>query len=182
MDLFDQQTEVALPLSSAVISECGRYRYRLTRTWDAALDPACFVMLNPSTADATHDDPTIRRCVGFARGWGCGGIVVVNLFAFRATDPAEMFRASLAAIGPENDRHVRDAAEQCRPVVAAWGAHGGFLRRDAAARRLLVDVGSAVLCLGVTKQGHPRHPLYVPAAQPLVPLPYPSEQPGGVPG
>jgi hypothetical protein len=85
-DLFDGPGG---PAKSAVISPCGLYRYRLTRTWDAVRWSAAFVMLNPSTADAVDDDPTIKRCVGFAKRWGCGGIVVANLFAFRSADPDE---------------------------------------------------------------------------------------------
>jgi hypothetical protein len=152
----------------AVISPCGSYRYVLTRTWDEGLRPACFVGLNPSVADATIDDPTIRRMVGFARGWGCGGIRVVNLFAFRATDPKAM-RAAADPEGPENDGHLREAAEQCHPVVAAWGAGGGFRARDVFVRQILSHVGVSVMCLGLTKDGYPKHPLYLKTETSLLP-------------
>ena len=144
--------------SDALISQCGRYRYWLTRTWDADKPPVCWVMLNPSTADASADDPTIRRCMAFARAWGAGGIVVVNLFALRATDPRELRAQPFNVIGPDNDWHIL-ASTEGRRVIAAWGAHGGQSARDRRVMRLLE--GRDVVCLGVTKDGFPRHPLYV---------------------
>jgi hypothetical protein len=93
---------------------------------------------------------------------------VANLFALRATDPRELYKAA-DPVGPENDAHVRAAAEQCHPVVCAWGVHGGLRLRDERVGRLLVDVGVPVACLGTTKDGHPRHPLYVAAKTELVP-------------
>jgi hypothetical protein len=175
MSLFDH--------AAAEISACGLYRYRLTRTWNGALRPAAFIMLNPSVADAERDDPTIRRCVRFAEAWGCGGIVVVNLFAYRATDPKQLFKvfynpATVPGngdpIGPENDRHIRQAVEQCHPVVAAWGNHGVMMLRDEQVRRLLSDAGVSACCLGLTKGGHPRHPLYVRGD--VVPMPFPPKK------
>lgn len=154
-------------LSNAVISADGLYRYRLERQWGN--DRACvFVMLNPSTADAAEDDPTIRRCMGFAKRERCGRLIVVNLFAWRATDPGELVRAA-DPVGPENDWHV---AEACRgaggPVVAAWGAH--HMATDRAAK--LVDaLDLQAVCLGTTRDGAPRHPLYVRADAPLVRYP-----------
>src|SRR5689334_19453129 len=113
---------------NAVISACGRYRYVLTRQVGPGSRRATFVMLNPSTADATNDDPTIRRCIGFAREWGCGRLVVLNLFAFRATDPADLKRA-IDPVGPENrdwfERTLRPPHDG--PLVCAWGVHGTFL-------------------------------------------------------
>src|SRR3954453_788312 len=112
-----------LPLEqNAVISACGRYRYLLTRQVGPGTRTAVFIMLNPSTADATDDDPTIRRCIGFARQWGCGRLAVLNLFALRATDPAWMKQAD-NPVGPENrdwfDRTF--PASHDGPVVCAWG-------------------------------------------------------------
>jgi hypothetical protein len=151
----------------ALISECGLYRYRLSRTWGDER-PACFIMLNPSTADATQDDPTIRRCIGFARAWGCGGIVVVNLFALRATDPRELYKHE-SPIGPENDSHIRAAVIECDPVVCAWGVCGTFRRRDEEVAALIRSSGLPWgKCLGVTRDGHPRHPLYVAGGTPLI--------------
>ena len=106
--------------ADAVISDCERYRYRLTRRWDDG--PTCtFIMLNPSTADARKDDPTIRRCIGFARREGCAALLVINCFAFRATKPADLFAAE-DPIGPENDRHIMAASlDADGQVIAAWG-------------------------------------------------------------
>ncbi len=148
----------------ALVSECGRYRYWLSREWDNDLPVACWIMLNPSTADATKDDPTIRRCVSFARSWSCGGIVVVNLFALRATDPKELRKAT-DPVGPHNDEHLKHSAGSTGPVVAAWGAHGAFKCRDRQVVRLLE--GKALQCLGYTMKGHPRHPLYLADATAL---------------
>lgn len=118
------------------------------------------LMLNPSTADATLDDPTIRRCRGFAKGWGMGGLVVVNLFAFRATSPAAL-KSSADPVGPENDDAIHDAVVGSRAVVAAWGVHGRLLGRADQVLGLLREIGREPMCLGVTKDGYPRHPLYV---------------------
>jgi hypothetical protein len=168
LTLFGEPTAVR---ADAVMSDCGLYRYRLSRTWDDALRPACFVMLNPSTADATADDPTIRRCIGFARSWGCGGVVVVNLFAYRATDPYAMREAGASAVGPDNDVHIRAAVIECNPVVCAWGVHGRFLLRDASVKELIRRSGlPRGMCLGMTKDGHPKHPLYLRADAALVPF------------
>lgn len=155
---------------SAIISECGRYRYRLERDEGDVLatrGPALFIMLNPSTADAAEDDPTIRRCRSFAKSWGCSGIVVANLYALRATDPRELWLHS-DPVGPENDRHLQRLAIEHDLVVCAWGANA---RSDRAAtvRDMFSDWGARLMCLGVTERsGAPRHPLYVPSAQPLV--------------
>jgi len=117
----DLQTPARLQ-TAAGFSPCGCYRYWLTRTWDESRSAVCWLMLNPSTADATRDDPTIRRCIGIARRWGHGGIVAVNLFALRATDPAELVRA-VDPVGPENDAAVRSHTAGLR-VIAAWGSKG----------------------------------------------------------
>jgi hypothetical protein len=142
----------------ANFSRCGTYRYALRRCWDAARPPALIVGLNPSTADAERDDPTIRRCVRFARDWGFGGVVVGNLFAYRATRPAAL-RAAPAPVGPANDRWLRALTREAGIVVAAWGDDGRHGGRDRAVLRLL----GAAHCLGTTKAGAPRHPLYVRA-------------------
>ena len=147
----------------AIISDCGTYRYRLWRRWDAG--PACvFIMLNPSTADATNDDPTIRRCIGFAKREGCGSLEVVNLFAFRATSPADLKKAE-DPVGPENDSYLQQAMFYAKgTVIAAWGAHGSYLNRDKDVRQLLDE---PLKCLGMTKTNAPKHPLYIKADQPL---------------
>jgi hypothetical protein len=160
-------------VKSAVISACGRYRYHLGRRWaDGPTLP--FVMLNPSTADATIDDPTIRRCMGFARDRGFGSIAVVNIFALRATDPADM-RAHPSPIGDENDAYLAAAfalaVREGAPIIAAWGVHGVFRDRGRQVAAFAKSAGAPLQCLGVTKEGHPRHPLYVRGDQPFVSLP-----------
>ena len=156
-------------LTGARISPCGRYRYELTRTWGKG-PVLSFVMLNPSTADASVDDATIRRCLAFAKRDGFDGLRVVNLFAFRATDPSVMAQA-VDPVGPENDAYLLDLFVADRPaVVAAWGVGGGLHRRDVAVRQLAGMMGVDLLCLGTTQNGSPRHPLYVRADQPLVAL------------
>ncbi|MGW0664571.1 DUF1643 domain-containing protein [Streptodolium elevatio] len=149
---------------SAVLSPCGTYRYELTRRW--APGPAVgWVMLNPSTADALSDDPTIRRCVRFAKAWGYGGLVVRNLFALRATDPAELARHT-DPIGPYNDAYLAECADDPLTVVA-WGARGGDRGRDVL--DLLERLGVQPHQLAATDDGQPRHPLYLKTG--LVPVP-----------
>lgn len=151
--------------SSAIISDCGRYRYRLDRRW--ADGPTMgFIMLNPSTADADKDDPTIRRCIGFAKREGCGALIVVNLFAFRATKPTALLDAE-DPVGPDADDHLLTAIQHVDgPLVAAWGVWGrGHRPGDVTAM-----IGKHCVCLGKTRDGHPRHPLYVRGGAPLIPL------------
>jgi hypothetical protein len=154
--LFD-----AAPPPAAWAEMDGPYRYALGRTW-APGPRVCWVMLNPSTADATHDDPTIRRCIGLSRAWGYGALVVVNLFALRATDPSDLYRAK-DPTGLLNDEVILREAKAAARVVAAWGAHGGYLSRGAQVRDLLLLHGLSIDCLGLTNAGHPRHPLYLPS-------------------
>lgn len=157
-----------LPESYAHISDDGLYRYTLGRRWSTDLDAgaAVFVMLNPSTADASVDDPTIRRCIGFARALGCGGLHVVNLYAYRATKPADLWQVE-DPVGPENDdvlrRTFKAAANEGRPVIAAWGANAKPLRVEFVGI-LAKAAGVTLTALGVTKDGAPRHPLYLPAS------------------
>jgi len=143
-----------------------RYRYSLRRRWGTG--PACcFVMLNPSAADETDDDPTIRRCIGFAQAWGFPALEVVNLFAWRTHEPRRLLEAR-DPVGPGNDGAVRAAARRAGLVVCAWG--GALQGRWAPARDRAMAVGETLaaasvetVCLGVTKRGHPRHPLYLRA-------------------
>ncbi|MGC1272634.1 MAG: DUF1643 domain-containing protein [Planctomycetaceae bacterium] len=147
---------------SARLSPCQTYRYTLSRTWSRSLPRILFIGLNPSTADDQRDDPTVRRCLGFAERWGFGSLTLVNLFAYRTTDPSALSDVD-DPIGPDNDRWI--AVEQVRAdrIVAAWGNHGALFSRDAAVLAGLDDVH----CLGVTKAGCPRHPLYLSAKTPL---------------
>lgn len=118
-----------------------------------------FVGLNPSTADETTDDPTLRRCIGFARDWGFGQLCMTNLFAWRETDPDRLPRPG--AVGPLNDRHLLRCASRAGEIVAAWGAHPAGNGRAAEVLRLLDGAGKSLSCLGRTRDGSPRHPLYL---------------------
>ena len=146
----------------AVISECKRYRYFLTRQWGEG-EVVCYVGLNPSTADATNDDPTLRRCIAFAKEHGYSGMSLVNLYALRATDPAALVTES-DPIGIDNDKWLRWAAENSNRVVVAWGAHRLASSRAASVLPLL----GRCWCLGTTKDGAPRHPLYVKSGTPFL--------------
>jgi len=162
-------------LAGAVLSPCGTYRYTLDRVWDASLPTALFVMLNPSTADANVDDPTIRRCRTFATREGCGALTAVNLFALRSTNP-DALTEHPDPVGPDNDLHTALALDrQPAVVIAAWGAHPFARPRAAQVARLLAVHGGRLDSLGTTKQGAPRHPLYVHRDQPLVPWSPPLE-------
>lgn len=147
-------------VSTAVYSDCETYRYALTRVWDAAAPKLAFVMLNPSTADERRNDPTVERCERRARALGYGAFSVVNIFAFRATDPAELKRAK-EPIGPGNAKTLEDTILWANDILAAWGAHGDHQDQGHAIAKLLRDKSNAVYHLGLTKAGHPRHPLYV---------------------
>ena len=136
-----------------------RYRYRLWRAWDADADRVLFVLLNPSTADERVNDPTIRRCIAFARSWGFGGVEIVNIFAYRSTDPAAL-REIPDPIGPRNDYHIKAARRRSTRCIAAWGNHGTHLDRAARVLRTLHRLGD-VDCLCRTKTGQPGHPLYI---------------------
>lgn len=149
---------------SAVISDCGLYRYELRRVWDPTGPLLEFVMLNPSTADASTDDPTIRRCIGFAKRWGYGGIVVRNLYALRATNPEVLLNYSGDAYGPRNDRYIADDVADC--TIVAWGAHAATLsERAIAVIEVLGFFRPRLFCLGTNANGSPKHPLYVPASR-----------------
>ena len=141
----------------AEFSPCRTYRYSLTRGWDDTLPCVMFIGLNPSTADETKDDPTIRRCIQFAKDWGFGGLIMANLFAFRATDPKDMKRAA-DPVGPDNDSWLRELKDRAGLVIAAWGAHGTFAERSEKVLAMFPDAG----CLGKTANGQPKHPLYIP--------------------
>ena len=151
---------------TALFSRDRTYRYRLGRRWwDGAA--ACFVLLNPSTADETREDPTVRRCIGFARSLGCGALEVVNLYAYVATDPAEL-RSADYPVGRSNDRHIEAAARECERVVLAWGVHAARLARPLEVLRLLHSMGVEPHCLRLTASSHPEHPLRLPHGCELV--------------
>lgn len=174
--------------SGAHISADGRYRYLLWREWRGTHEAthwswlggrdgagallgepkSClFIMFNPSTADGTRDDPTIRRCVAFARSWNFERLEVVNLFAFRTSDPANLLELSHRddPVGPENRQWVERGLEDAGLIVCAWGVHGSHLGQD---ETMLGWLGRrSCYALGRSKHGHPRHPLYVKASTPL---------------
>jgi hypothetical protein len=157
-DLFGYSTYEGLS-RSAEISDCGRYRWWLRRSWKYGGNgrTVCFIMLNPSTADALVDDPTVRRCMGFTRAWGFSGLSVRNLFPFRATDPAELLTANDPGGGNKGLLELM-AGFTADLTIAAWGSGTPF-GRDREAMELFP--GRDLYCLGITKHGHPRHPLYV---------------------
>lgn len=154
--------------ATAEFSPCRAYRYALTRTWDDRRLPMAFVMLNPSTADAFVVDPTIRRCIDFARRWGAGGLLVLNLYGLRATDPKEL-RGHPDPIGPANDEVItRRLRQPLSRVVVGWGAHADPVRAAQVAQ-VIRTAGHLPRCLDITKSGAPRHPLYVRANVVAVP-------------
>jgi len=156
-------------LGHATFSACGRFRYRLSRTWRPG-PPLLFVMLNPSTADAREDDPTLRRCLGFAQRAGFGALEVVNLFAYRATDPRDL-RAAGYPVGPRNDEHIAAAVRDSAAVCLAWGSNATRLARAAEVLVLLRELRARPQCLRLTRGGCPQHPLRLPADCVLRPFP-----------
>lgn len=145
--------------STAVYSDCERYRYVLTRVW-APGAKALFIMLNPSTATEYQNDPTVERCERRARALGFGAFRVTNIFAFRATDPRVM-RAQADPVGPENDAAILGSVTWADQVICAWGSHGAHLNRGAAMTALLRQARTPLYHLGLTQAGAPKHPLYI---------------------
>jgi len=157
------QANTKMMKKHAIISPCGKYRYTLERIWEKEKPLLLFIMLNPSTADATEDDNTIRRCIGFAKSNGYGGILIGNLYAYRATKPRLLFniRSIPFITGPDNDEHICTMAERAKDIVFAWGNHGQkYSMGDRVAKRMSLAFNQP-LCLGVNANGHPKHPLYV---------------------
>ncbi|WP_324752652.1 DUF1643 domain-containing protein [Roseovarius sp. Pro17] len=146
--------------SIAIYSDCERYRYALTRVWDKAGKRVHFIMLNPSTATEQQNDPTVERCERRARALGFGAFRVTNIFAWRDTDPRNM-RAAVDPVGPANDSAILEGCVWADSNIAAWGTHGAHLDRGARTMALLAGAGTRLHHLGLTKDGHPRHPLYI---------------------
>lgn len=146
--------------SVAIYSECERYRYLLTRTWDGDGRKALFVMLNPSTATEVQNDPTVERCERRARALGFGAFRVCNIFAWRDTDPRRM-RQAADPVGTANDAAIRDSCHWADTVVCAWGTHGEHLNRGPEVEALMRKTGVPLYHLGLSKAGHPKHPLYI---------------------
>jgi len=155
-----RQHKDLLRQSWAVYSDCERYRYSLRREWDGGAGRVTFVMLNPSTATEVQNDPTVERCERRARAMGYSAFQVVNIFAFRATDPADMRRAG-DPIGPENDAAIVQAAAWADCIICAWGTHGAHMERGARVMQMLRQKGHQLHHLGLAKGGAPKHPLYI---------------------
>ena len=150
--------------SWAIYSDCETYRYALTRVWDTSGKRVLFIMLNPSRATERQNDPTIERCERRARALGFGGFRAVNIFGLRETHP-RLLRRHPAPVGPDNDAIVARGCDWADTIIAAWGAHGDHLGRGAEMRELLIATPRPVHHFGLTKQGHPRHPLYIAYAR-----------------
>ena len=154
--------------SVAIYSDCESYRYELTRVWDEAGRKALFVMLNPSTATEVQNDPTVERCERRARALGFGAFRVCNIFAYRATDPRNM-RAQDDPVGPENDAAILTACGWADQIVCAWGTHGEHMNRGPEVGAKLQMQPKPLYHLGLSKAGHPKHPLYIGyAVQPML--------------
>lgn len=152
----------------AILSDNRVYRFALWRTWDPEKAKLNFVMLNPSTADEKKDDPTIRRCIGFAKGFGYGGIIITNLFSYRATDPKKLYTTTDDECDPKynieiNNKYITLMASYCEKTIFAWGTHGRLNNQDLKVSELLPKS----YCLGVTVHNNPRHPLYLPKSTPM---------------
>lgn len=144
-------------LKGAAFSHCRRYRYTLHRHWGNGSRVVNFIGLNPSTADETLDDPTIKKCMKFARSWGYDGIVMTNIFAWRDTSPDEMKKA-VEPIGEANDKYLLTVATDASLVIAAWSQHGSFNNRSTDVRKVLRDIPLHILKMGASE---PWHPLYL---------------------
>lgn len=155
-------------IGRATFDETRTYRYTLHRRWAPGGRRVCFCLLNPSTADEFKLDPTLTRCLGYARRWGFHAMETVNIFALRSTDPRGL-REHADPIGPGNDRSIRTAARRADLVVAGWGSHGSLLGRGEQVAALLARICDPV-CLGLTNAGAPRHPLYL--RKDLEPIPF----------
>jgi len=145
--------------TDAYLSKCRKYRYALWRTWDNSKPYAMFIGLNPSTANETEDDPTINRCINYSKNWGYGGLCMVNLFAFRATEPSDM-KASSKPIGLDNDDWIKKLSKDAAIIIAAWGNDGSYMERS----KSVIDMIPNLMCLKINKTGEPAHPLYQPSS------------------
>lgn len=141
--------------NTAILSKCRKYRFALWRTWDDTKPYVMFIGLNPSTADERNDDPTLARCINYAKSWGFGGLCMANLFAYRATNPNDM-KSATDPIGSKNNDWLVKLANEAGLIVAAWGNDGSYLGRSKQIKELLTNV----YCLKLNKSGEPAHPLY----------------------
>ncbi len=153
MQIFTDETK------GAELSECGAYRYQLWRVWNDKLAKVLFIMLNPSTADADKDDPTIRRCIGFAKSWGYGGFYVGNLFAYRSTSPKGLFKP-FDPVGKLNDYNLMRMEEKCEIIVCAWG-NAPIIKKMRKEHKPLEFLNKPMHYIDLAKDGTPKHPLYL---------------------
>ena len=153
--------------NTASFSRCRQYRYALWRTWDNTKPHVLFVGLNPSTADEKKNDPTITRCIDFAKRWGYGGVCVANLFAYRSTKPSGL-KSAAQPVGKQNNRWLKKLAKEAGLVVAAWGNDGSFMNRS----KEVINILPRLNCLNINRSGEPAHPLYQKAST----LPKPMEE------
>ena len=143
--------------SDAKFSKDRIYRYALWRVWNNKLPKVLFIGLNPSTADEVKDDPTIRRCINYAKDWGYGGYIMGNIFAYRSTDPKNL-KITNDPIGIDNNSWLIKLHSEASLTIGAWGNHGKYLDRGEEVSNLIDNL----YCLKITKEGHPSHPLYLP--------------------
>jgi hypothetical protein len=153
-----QKTLLPPSIPMAIFSPDRKYRYTLRRMWEKTLPQVMFIGLNPSTADEVEDDPTIRRCLGFAKAWGFGSLVMTNLFAIRGTDPKILKEVEDPIGCDNNDRYLLQMAKESQLIIGAWGSNGTLLNRGNVVKRLI----PGMRMLGLTKNGQPKHPLYLP--------------------
>ncbi len=151
-------------LTGATFSDCRTWRYQLWRIWEPEKPSILFIGLNPSTADETQDDPTIRKCIGFAKRWGYGSYLMANLFGFRSTDPAGL-KTIDDPVGPGNNAAIKNFIRAAKTVVAAWGCHKGIKSRADEVLAMIPDPQ----CIRITEGGYPGHPLYIPYTRVLQP-------------
>lgn len=148
-------------INDAYISNCELYRYELRRIWDEDKPKVLFIMLNPSTADSNKDDPTIRRCIDYAKDWGFGGILVGNLFAYRSTNPNGLLKVD-DPVGDDNIWHIKNLVSQSDTIVCAWGNSSIVKRLDKKIKydyRPLTVIKNSLHCLELSNDGTPKHPL-----------------------
>ncbi|QDT34217.1 DUF1643 domain-containing protein [Thalassoglobus polymorphus] len=161
-------------VSHAVYTDCERYRYVLTRQWEeSSCNRAVFIGLNPSTATEYQNDPTVARCINYAKAWGHDSMTMLNAFAFRSTDPKGL-KTIDDPVGPANDRYILKQCREASQIILCWGTHAEHLNRGLNLLAKLNKLDLELSCLKITKHGHPSHPLYLKKS--LLPLPYAPER------
>ena len=152
----------------AILSSCKKHRLQLWREWNSNLPKVLFIMLNPSTADHEQDDPTLRRCMDFAKQWGYGGLYIGNLYSFRAADPRTLLKVSKFS-HRDNYKHISTMAQQCQLLVCAWGNYP-IIKKLGTPLNILKQLNQKLHCIALSKTGTPKHPLYLKKS--LTPIPF----------